>query len=132
VFRITTTDETGSNDGGGYSVLVHALIGDTLASTASNVATKSFTAQFCRALNKDGVGVNSVVSEVVETASAATSAAARDVTTVTMTVLETSEYLNDVQFTVVCSGSGSHSPRVTIEVELIWYGFLTAPVLSQL
>ena len=132
VFRITTTDETDNNDGGGYSVLVHALIGVGISSTTGSDASKSFTAQFCRAVSGVGIGVNSIVSEVVETASAATSPSLRDVTAITMTVLETSEYLIDVQFNVECSGSQSHIPRVIVKVELIWYGFLTAPVLSQL
>lgn len=129
VFRITTTNETGSNDGGGYSVMVHALVGDFLASNNTIIAAKGFTAQFCRAMTGAGAGANSAVVEDVETASAG---AGDTINAVTMTVLETSEYLNDVQFTVDVADGGGGSPRVVVMVELIWYGFLTAPVMSQL
>jgi hypothetical protein len=133
VFRITTVNEAGSTDGGGFSIFVHALIGNAIINTGSNSAAKSFTAQFCAAQNAGGLKVISPVSEVVETASAATSSANRDIGTVTMSVLTTSNYLTDVQFLVDGTGSSSQAYLYVIcEVELIWYGFLTPPVMSQL
>lgn len=130
VFSITTANESGSTDGGGYSVFVHALITNGVSSGTGAGAVKSFTAQFCRIMAGAGTGVNSAVSEVVETASAATTSASRDIGTVTMTVSETSEYVNAVQFTVDGTGSLGVSLQVIVQVELIWYGFLSAPVLS--
>jgi len=132
VFRIETTNETGSEDGGGYAVFVQGLIMHEVNSTSTNAATKSFTAHFSRAQKSDGTGVNSAVSEISETASAATSSLTRDLGTVTMTVTETSEYQNDVQLRIDVSGSGATTPSVVLEVRVIWYGYLTAPTITGL
>jgi hypothetical protein len=133
VFSITTTNETGDADGGTYSVYVHALITHAGASTPSNSASKSFMAHFTRAMRADGTnGTNSAVSEISESASAATTSATRDIDTVTMTVVETSEYLNVVKFLIDLTGSGVTVGLVHCYVRLVYQGFLTAPVLTQL
>jgi hypothetical protein len=132
VFRIATANESGSHDGGGYSVFVHAMIGHSVNEASTNVATRGFTAQFCRAMLDAGTGVNSAVSEVMETAVAATNGIVRSIATVTMTVLETSEYLNDIQFNVDIIGSSPGTANVLVMVELVWWGFLTPPVMTQL
>ena len=131
VFRIATTNEAGSNDGGGYSVLVHALIDHSCDSATTDAAAKSFTAQFARVMIATGTGNSCAVSEDVETAVAA-NGLARTLGTVTMTVLETSEYNVDVQFTVDLTGSSPGTGKVHVWVQLIYAGFLTPPVLSQL
>lgn len=132
VFRVATVDETGSTDGGGYAVFVHALVGHALANNAGNAAVKSFTAHYGRVMISSGAGVNTAVSEISETASAASTGATRDISTVTMTVVETSEYNNDVQFQIDLTGSGVTTAQVICFVRVIWYGFLTPPTLSQL
>lgn len=132
VFSITTTNETGDTDGGGYAVFVHALIGHGLSSTTTDAAAKSFSAQFCRVMVAAGTGVNSAVSEVVETASAATTGATRDIGAVTMTVVENSEYVQYVAFQVDGSGSDVTTLRVICDVYLVWYGFTTPPTLAAL
>lgn len=132
VFRVETTNETGSTDGGGYAVFVHGLITHGVSSTSSNAATKSFTAHFTRAQKSDGTGVNSAVSEISETGSAATTTLTRDISTVTMTVLETSEYQNDIQFQIDSTGSSATTPGIVLYVRVIWYGYLTAPTVTGL
>lgn len=132
VFRIETTNESGSNDGGGYSVFVHALIGHALTANASNEATKSFTAHYTRVMKGDGTGVNSAVSEISESASAATTAGTRDIGTVTMTVVENTEYQNDIQFTIDTTGTSATTATTVIYVQVLWYGFNTAPTLTGL
>jgi hypothetical protein len=79
-----------------------------------------------------GTGVHSVVTEAVETASAAADAANRDVDTVTMTPVETSEYVTTVQFLVKGTGATSRavSMYVTAYVTLVWTTFTTPPVLA--
>jgi hypothetical protein len=130
VFKITTTNEAGDTDGGAYSVSVHAVIGHAALNNGNNTAAKSFTAQFCRTMRDTGVGVNSAVSEVIETASAATDAATRDIDTVTMTVVETSEYVQTVQFTIDLTGTGVTTAEVTVLVDIVCTGFKTRPVLA--
>jgi len=130
VFTITTTNETGDNDGGAYSCFVFANIGHATAPTAAYVASKAFMAEFTRAQRNNGTGTNSAVTETVETASAATSSPNRDIGTVTMTVLETSEYVQDVQFYVQCTGTSGTNPFVTAWVVLIYSAFTTPPTLA--
>lgn len=132
ILSITTTNESGSTDGGGYACYVHALVAHGVSSTSSNAATKSFTGHFARAAKSDGVGVNSAVTEISETGSGATTSLTRDIGTVTMTVTETSEYQNDVTFQIDATGSGATTPALYMYVRLIWAGYLTAPTLTAL
>lgn len=129
IFTITTAGAA-SQEAGVYSVFVHACIAHGTSSGNSNTASKSFTAQFCRAMKAGGTGVNSAVSEVIETASAATTSATRDIGAVTMTVVETSEYIQTIQFTIDLTGTSILSAIVTVVVELAWSLFQAAPVLA--
>lgn len=130
--RITTVDEAGNTDGGGYAVFVKGLVGHSVSSANAAPAAKSFSATFARVMEKTGTGVNSAVSEIIESASAAVGAATRDLTTVTLTVLETSEYLNDLQILIDLTGTTVQTGQVIFEITLIWYGFLTAPTITAL
>ena len=127
VFRIQTNNETGNTDGGAYSVVVHALVTHGVSAAGGNSAMKSLTAQFGRVMNYNGTWVNSAVTEDVEIASAAIDAGMRDIDTITVTLVETSEFLTDVQFTVDLSGAAITTANVTIAVELVYFGFLTPP-----
>lgn len=131
VFRITTTDEA-SNDGGGYSCRVHALIGHALSAASAAAAAKGFVGHFCHEIDASGNAANSAVVEVTETASAADASATRDISTVTMTVLATSAYLVDVQFTIDLTGTSVSTATVDALVELVWRGFTTPPTISAL
>lgn len=130
VFTVTTTDESGDVDGGSYSVFVHAVVHVSAAVGTATSAAKSFTAQFCRAMKAAAAGANSAVSEVVETASAATDPATRDIGTVTMAVTETSEFVQTVDFTVDVTGTSAAAPIITAFVQVVWGSFTTAPVLA--
>jgi hypothetical protein len=130
VFTITTPNSGGVTDGGGYSCAVHALIGHQALSSSGTAAVKSFTAQFGRVMRNAGLGVNTTVVEDVETASASTNAAARDIGAVTMTVVETTEYVQSVLFTIDLTGTGVATGEVTLLAEVVWNGFTAAPVLA--
>lgn len=131
VFTITTTNETGSNDGGVYAVKLHGVVAHGSDSASAETSCKSFGAQFCRAINAAGSGMNSAVTENLETASAASTSATKDLTTVTMTLVETSEYVTSVQILVDCTGTTVTTADVYFEVELVYIGFLTAPVIAS-
>lgn len=126
IARITIPDL----DTGEYACFVRALI----AATASNQrATKAFAAAFSRAQIGTGVGVLSAVSEIVEAASAAISAANVDIGAVTMTVVETTELQHDITFTVDVTGTDAgNGNSVTIVVELIHANFASEPTITQL
>ena len=131
LFTITTTNETGSTDGGVYSVKLHGVVAHGSASDSAETSCKSFGAQFCRATNAAGAAGNvSAVTENLETASAASTTATKDLTTVTLTLVETSEYVITAQILVDCTGSTVTTADVTFVVELVYIGFLTAPVIA--
>lgn len=129
VFKILTKNESGSNDGGGYSCKVEAVILHAGGSADTIAAVKSFEAHFGRVMIGGGTGVSTAVSEISETASAATSAISRDIGTVTMTTTEISEYEVDVKLTIDLTGSTVSTGNVVLFVRLVYYGFLTAPVM---
>ena len=132
MFTITTTNETGSADGGSYACFIKILGISAAAtpSTGNHAAAMAAEAIFVRAVNSTG-GANSAVTEVTQTASAATGAATRDVANITVTVTETSEYVQTVNIAVDSSGTSLTPLYASVWVELIWHGFLTAPVLAQ-
>ena len=133
IFRITTTNEAGSTDGGGYSVKLHALVGHAISSDAVDLAAKSFTAQFAHVINGDGtVAASSNVSTDISTASATTSVTNRDIADITVTTQNPTAYLVDVRFQVDLTGQTVTTAQVVCLVELIWYGFLTAPTITAL
>ena len=133
VATITTTNEAGDVDAGTYAVRAHLLIADTNAlGTTGSTAAKSMTIEFARAIENTGAtGVTSAVSEVVETASAATAAATRDIGAVTVTVSETSEYVVNIQVQADHTGALGSVLVCVMEIDLLWYGFLTAPVVAN-
>lgn len=132
ILTITTTDEAGNNDAGGWSVKLHGLVGhETSNEAGTDTAVKGFGAQFCRAMENTGVGVSSVVLENLETASAATTAAQRDIGAVTMTLVETSEYITSVRIQIDLLGAAVTTAEIVFIVELAYYGFLTPPVIAE-
>lgn len=129
VFTITTTNETGDNDSGTWACFMRSLIQDNVAPAGANAAAKAHEATFCRAMG-GAAGVNSAVSEVAETASAATAGAVRDIGTVTVSTSETGEYQVNVAILADHTGTGAAALVAVCEVTLIWYGFTTPPVLA--
>jgi hypothetical protein len=129
VFTITTTNETGDNDAGGYSVLMHVLAQDgTYTALAS--ASMGQVCAFARSMHKAAGGTNSAVAVVGTTACAATNAANRNIDTLTVTVTETSEFVQTVNVTIDHSGVLASALSAVIVVELVWYMLVTAPTLA--
>lgn len=134
VFTITTTDEAGSTDGGVYTVDMRVLAFHSGANNTDNAALGGHYA-FSRAKKADGAGQNSAVIEPTggETAPAESEGGTTKGITAgacTCTVTETSELINTVNFAIDGDGNAVTTMGVVVEVTLIWYGFLTAPVLA--
>jgi integral membrane sensor domain MASE1 len=86
---------------------------------------------FCRAMENGGTGVNSAVADATSSAVATTAVGTRTISTVAMSVAETSEYVQAVQFTVDGAGSSPTPLYVVASVTLVWVGFTTPPTLTQ-
>lgn len=132
-FKITTPS-LASHNGGAYSVHVHGLVSHIAVEGTSSVSGKSFEANFVHVINDVGTtAASSAVSEVVETASAAISSPSRNVGTVTMTVAEgASKFITNVLFQIDATGADATTPEVTLMVELVYKGFVGAPVIEVL
>lgn len=129
-FKITTTNEAGNADAGGYACFVRALVGHNLInSTSTDTAVKLFEARFTRAMTAAGTGACSTVTEVADD-NAIASGLTRSVVGTVMTVAESSEYDVRVSFQVDLAGTSITTGEVIVEVTLIWYGFATAPVIA--
>jgi hypothetical protein len=93
LFTITTTNEAGNTDGGGYVCWVTGMAAHSATNDTTNSAVHAYRGHFSRAQESTGTGVNSAVVGDSDDAGAATTPATRDIASVTMTVTETSEYV---------------------------------------
>ena len=125
MFTITTVDEAGSTDGGSYTVNINVMGSEAVANDGVNVSAVSLVAHFVRLMVAAGTGSNSAVAEISETASVDLGTGA--IATITITVAETSEFVQSVLLQVDTSGGTFDGYAI---VELVWEGFLTAPVIS--
>jgi hypothetical protein len=131
VIRITTTNEAGSADGGGYTVLVHVLA-QAGAKTQADSAARGQLAHFSRAINAAGDRRGlSAVATISTTASADTAAAARSIGTLTVTVVEVDAYNVDIQVLIDHTGTGTTGTIYAIvEIDVLWFAFNTAPTVA--
>lgn len=125
-FTITTTDETGSADGGAYSVTVHLMTGEALAASgATNISGVSLVAHWIRAMQSAGTGANTAITEISESAAADQGSGA--ISAVTLTVAETSEFVQTVSLQVNTSGGTFDGFAM---VELVYSDFTTPPAIN--
>lgn len=133
VFKIETTNETGSNDGGVYTCVVEAVVSHSGVPTAGNLAAKRYRGSFTRAVIGSGAaGVTTAVEDTFTGASAASTPATRDINTIVMTTAESSEYDLRVSFNIDLTGSSVTTAEITILVTVVYGGFLTPPVITGL
>jgi hypothetical protein len=127
IFTVTTTNESGGADGGAYICNVTALCTHIATSGAGNNAVIKYRGSFSREVIGAGTGANTAVEDTFTASTSAT----RDISGVTMTVTETSEYVQTVNLAVNLTGSDVQTAEVTVLVEVIYSGFLTTPTLAQ-
>lgn len=132
VFTITTTNESGSNDGESYECNVRALVTHQSSATAgaNGSAAKKYRGSFTHTMINDGTPVTTAVEDNFTGTSAATNSGSRDINTIVMSVANTSNYVRTVQFTIDVTGAQAATAEIVCEVELIWRGFNTPPVIA--
>ena len=134
IFTIKTTDEFGAMDAGAYAVRIHGSVvhlSSVDPETSDEVAIKGFGAQWARAMDKLGAaGANSAVTENLETAVATTNAGQRTITTVTLTLVEVSEFEVDVKILIDLGGANIGVGCATFNIELVWCAFYSPPTIE--
>jgi hypothetical protein len=130
-FKITTTNESGSTDGGAYTCEVFAMVSHLATAANTNTAAIKYRGSFTRIMLGAGTGNNSAVEDAFTGTSIASAGATKDIATVVMSVVETSEYVQTVQFTIDLSGAAVATAEVTLFIRVLFSGFTTPPVISE-
>ena len=130
IFTITSTNESGDADDGAYTAIMSGVIGHRIDTDTGAHAMKAFQYAFGRTIRGDGTGVNTAVTEIYESAVAASASGTRSIGTVTMTVTETSEYVQTVAIQIDLTGSSVSTAEFMVNVELNWAEFATEPVIA--
>lgn len=128
IFKVSTTDEA-SNDGGSYACFVLADCAHADAPSSQYVAARAYLGAFAHASKNDGTGVDSAVTELLESASAATASGTRDIAGVVMTVA-TSGFDTTASFAIDVNGSTPANGFVSCWVLVLYSGYTTPPVIA--
>lgn len=129
IFTVTTTNEDGSNDGGGFTCKVETLVGHGIASDAANLAIEWNYSVFQRINKADGTDY-SALGEIYEGASTASASATRDIGATTPSIAGTSDYVTTFSIQTDLTGSGVGDAQVVCFVTLLWWGYQHAPVIA--
>jgi len=132
VFTITTTNEAGSNDGGVFHCVFEGFAAHGVGPTIET-SIMGYAGRFVRGVNGAGAAGNNsaVVVSPSTTAVGASTAATKSIVTVVMTVVETSEYVQTIQFQVDINGTTITTAEIYGMVTLYYAGFTTPPVIAQ-
>lgn len=131
IFNIVTPDNAGSNEGGCWTCFVVSRIGCGATQSSTAAAAKTHVAMVSHVNIDDGTPATSAVTEIAETASAATDSGTRDIGTVTMTANEIDDQTTNICYTVDSTGSSPTTSYVRCWVMVMWMGYSDAPVLTQ-
>lgn len=112
---------------GAYTIAFEGLIG--FASNSTATASIGFKKAVSVTHGNTGTPAFGTVSDIYLTDSAATSSGTRDVSTVVLTTVNTSDTVATLQINVGVTGSGSVA--VIGEMKVYWEGYSTKPVIAQ-
>ena len=129
IFTVTTVNEAGDTDGGTYICHVRAACSHASAAASTCTAIRFYEGRWARAIEDDGAGGNSAVTEIADDCAVA-SGVTRAIDGIVGTVAETSEYVQTFSLAIDLSGAGATTAEVVAEVNVLWYGFTTPPVIA--
>jgi hypothetical protein len=131
VFTITTTNETAGNDGGCYFVTVKGIACTHRSSLMYNTADNAVVGYhyvFAHTNSNAGADANTAVTEVAETADVPSPGSTFVISTVTMTVVATSNTVTTIQFLINSNNATDNDVSLTVEVH--WFDYQTEPVIA--
>ena len=129
IFTVTTTDETGDTDGGGFICDISALCGHAIANDATSLAIAWEHAVMQRINIADGTDYGAV-AEITEGAATESSGLTRGIASITPTMTLTSNTVTTFNLTIDLDGIGATTGQAVCFITLIWYGYLHAPVIA--
>lgn len=131
IFSVTTTNESGSNDGGAYTCRVYTTVTHLATATSTNAAVEYNDSVFQKVSKSDGTSATAL-GEITEAPSSATAGATRDIGAVTPALNAASNYQTDFRLTIDLTGTDPQTAEATCFIVLIWSGYSTAPVIAAL
>jgi len=126
---VICTITTPTSEAGGYTLKIWGSVGHALVSASTNTAVTFIEGSFNRSMTSSGTGVTSSIVQTTTTATATTSGT-RDISTVTLSTTEVSEYIVDVSLTVDLTGSSVDTWYSVSNIELVYHGFTTNPIIT--
>jgi len=113
---------------GGYTIAFEGFVGHSATSSAE---TASIGFKRAVSVTHSGTGTPAfgAVSDIYLTDSAATTSGTRDIATVAITTVNTSDTVATLQINVGVTGSGS--VQIVGEIKVYWEGYSTKPVIAQ-
>ena len=136
LFKIQTTNEAGSTDGGVYRCRFWGVVFHAGSSGSSSSAAKCFNGSFTHIVDNGGNQSNNTLEYSIDITSAADAPATRDVGVVLITVtangLVGSYYDNTIAMSADFTGSSITTGKAITNVEISWFGFLTQPLITEL
>ena len=136
LFKIQTKNETGSTDGGIYVCNFSGAVTHSGGSGSGTSAAKGFSGSFTHVIDDSGNQANNTLTYAIDITSAADAAGSRDVGVVLITLtangLVGAYYDNTVAMSADFIGSAITTGTAITTVELVWSGFLTQPLITEL
>jgi hypothetical protein len=131
LFLIETIDEEGENDGGYYSVRIHGLVDQGLATGSSTSPPRSYFGTFTRQMVASGDGSNSLVTDIGSSVNPADNPVPGDVGAISMQATEQSEYLTEVRLIPELLGVDISNEVAVVSVQILHLGFVTPPRIIE-
>lgn len=129
VYTVQTVNESGSTDGGGLTCKTETLVGHAIANNATDLAIEWNYSIFQKINKADGTAY-SALGEIYEGANTASTGATRDIGATTPSITATSNYITTFNIQTDLTGSGVTTAQVVCLITLLWYGYLTPPVIA--
>jgi hypothetical protein len=130
IFTVTTTNETGDADGGGFTCKVETMVGHAISPIATDLAIEWNYSVFQRINKADGTDYGAL-GEIYEGASTASASATRDIGATTPTITLTSNTVTTFNLTIDLTGTGVDTASAVCLITLIWYGYSTSPTIAS-
>lgn len=117
-----------STEEGGYTIAFEGFVGHS-STASSETASIGFKKAVSVTHSGTGTPAFGTVTDLYLTDSAATASGTRDISTVVLTTVDTSDTVATLQINVGVTGSGS--VQIVGEIKVYWEGYSTKPVIAQ-